>query len=51
MCPKQSLREEKKIDFLIEKRIWTLVMKMLAFAKKDVDFLSKENPMHPVKPR
>ncbi|CAM6050719.1 unnamed protein product, partial [Sphagnum compactum] len=50
MCPKQSLREVgKKFDYRTEKGMQALVMKMLASTKKDVDLLSKENLVHPVK--
>jgi hypothetical protein len=50
--PKQSIREvEKKFDYRVEKGMQVLVMKMLASTKNDVDLLSKENLMHPVKAR
>jgi hypothetical protein len=52
MCPKQSLREvEKKFDYRTKNGMQALVMKMLASTKKDVDLLSKENSVHPVKAR
>jgi hypothetical protein len=41
----------KKFDYQTEKGMQALVMKMLASTKNDVDFLSKENLMHPIKAR
>jgi hypothetical protein len=52
MFPKQSIREvEFFFDYRVEKGMQASVMKMLASTKNDVDLLSKENLMHPVKAR
>jgi len=52
MFPKQSLREVDFVfDYRTKKGMQALVMKMLTSTKKDVNLLSKENSVHPVKVR